>query len=182
VSSIWFLSSTRVVGILRRGKTASSCRLVAALSTRQQLDCPSAAALFDQLLPQQGAIQFCMLPSVPAISSRINHLPCFGRLVSRPTLALSLCVFPHLCWVLVALLGGWFVTPLPLSAFIPLPISAGCQQLLWEVGLSSCSHSQTLLLSLHWISESSALGVWLLTPPPFSRAGSVFKPHLHYQC
>jgi hypothetical protein len=87
-----------------------------------QLCCPSAAALFGQLLPLQGGtIQFCMLPSVPEISSRIHHLPCFGRLVSCPTLALSLYAFPNLCWVLATPLGGWFTVLLLLSALLLFP-------------------------------------------------------------
>jgi hypothetical protein len=49
-----------------------------------------------------------------------------GRLACHPTPTLSLCAFLSLCWMLAAPLGGWFVTPLLLSAFIPLPISAGC--------------------------------------------------------
>jgi hypothetical protein len=90
-----------------------------------------------------GAIQFWMLPSVPEISYGIHHLHSFGMLpVSHP--ALSLCVFPDLCWVLAAPLGGWLVTPLLLSAFMPLLISAACGKLLGEVGLLPCSRISSL--------------------------------------
>jgi hypothetical protein len=55
VSIIWFLLSTRLVRIVKCGKTASSCRVVrAVVFTREQLHSPPAAALFGHLLTQQG--------------------------------------------------------------------------------------------------------------------------------
>jgi hypothetical protein len=129
----------------------SDCQLVQGgqsyCFTKCPLHCPLTAALFGQLLPQQGgAIQFRMLPSVPEISSGIYHLPCFGRLACCLNPALSLCAFPDLCWVLVAPLGGWLVTALPLSAFMPFSISAWCMWLLWKVGLLPQPCYQHLLL------------------------------------
>jgi hypothetical protein len=117
-------------------KTASSCRVVrAGVFAMHQLCCPSAASLFGQLLQQQGgAIQFWMLPS--ALSSGIHHLPCFGWLACHPTPALSLCTSPDLCWVLVALLGGWIVSLLLLSAFAALPALVH-----WEFGFLPHLHS-----------------------------------------
>jgi hypothetical protein len=118
MSSIWFLLTTRLVGIVRWGKTASLYRVVRAVFISQQPCCPSAAALFGQLLPQQcEAIPFWMLPSVPEISSRIYHLSFFGRLACHSTPALSLYASPSLYWVLAAPLGGWLVTLVLFLAF-----------------------------------------------------------------
>jgi hypothetical protein len=99
-------------------------------------------------------------------------------LVCCPTSALSLCAFLDLCWVLASPIGGWFVIPLLLSAFMPLPISAGCWWLLWVVSLLLCSCCQPLLLYLRLFTESSVLRVWLLVTLLFPGAGSVFHPHL----
>jgi hypothetical protein len=44
------------------------------------------------------------------------------RLAYCPAPAVSLCVSPNLCWVLVAPLGGWLVNPLALSAFAAFPV------------------------------------------------------------
>jgi hypothetical protein len=152
----------------------------AVVFTRQQLCCPSTAVLFGQLLLQQGgAIQFWMLPSIPENSSRIHLLPHFGRLACRPTPALSFCAFSDVCWVLVAPLRGWFVTSLPLSAFMPLLISAGSWWLLWELVAPPCSRP---LLLCAWATESLTLRVQLLAPSLFPREGSAFHPYLHCQC
>jgi hypothetical protein len=44
-------------------------------------------------------------------------------LACSPTPALSICIFPHLHWVLIAPLGVWLFTPLhPMSAFAALPM------------------------------------------------------------
>jgi hypothetical protein len=149
VSSIWFLLSTRLVGIVRWDTTAS-------LAGWSELFSPGSnwvalqLQLFSQLLLQQdGAIQFWILPSVPVISSGINHLPCFGRLACCPRPALSFYVFSDPCWVLVAPLVGWLVALLQLLAFAELD---------------------------HW--EFSAAESWFLAPPLFSGAGSQFHPHL----
>jgi hypothetical protein len=73
--------------------------------------------------------------------------------------------------------GRWLVTPLPLSVFMPHPIPAGCQQLLWEVGLSLNSRSQPLLLYPCLFTESLMLRVCLFAPFLFSGAGSALHPH-----
>jgi hypothetical protein len=154
----WYLVllSTRLVGIVRWGKTTNLCWVVrpVVFIRLRQLCCPSAAALFGQLLPQQGQFTFECCP-----------------LSKRSTLGSTSC----------PALGGWPVTPFSLSAFLLFLISAECWQLLWEVGLSSCTCSQPLLLYV-CITESLALRVWLLASPPFSRAGSAFHPHLHCWC
>jgi hypothetical protein len=90
---------------------------------------------------------FSCCPLSDEISYGIHHLPHFGRLACHPTPALSLCASPNICLVLVCLL--------------------------WEVGLSPC---HPLMLEQHLFTESSALRVCLLDPPPFSRAGSAFHP------
>jgi hypothetical protein len=134
-------------------RTASSCSVVRAIVfTRQQLHCPLAAGLFGQLLPQQGGeIQFWMLPSVPEISSGINHLPCLRRLACHPIPNLSLYVSPSPWCVLVAH---------------------------WEVGLSPHLCSQPVLLFQHSFTETSALRFANLALPLFSRACSAPHPHL----
>jgi hypothetical protein len=61
-------------------------------------------------------------------------------------------------------LGVWPITPTLLSAFVFFLISAGCLQLLWEVGLLAHPYSQPLLLYPCWATESSVLRVRLLVP------------------
>jgi hypothetical protein len=82
-------------------------------------------------------------------------------------------IFAECWWLLWRLVCH----PFPLSAFMPLLISAGCQQLLWEICLSAYPYSQPLLLYM-CVTESLVLRVQLLAPPPFSRAGSAFHPCL----
>jgi hypothetical protein len=182
VSTIWFLLSTTLVGIVRWGMTASSCKMVkAVVFTRKQLCCPSAAALFGQLLPQWGgAVQFWMLPSVPEIVSGIHHLHCFGRLAYCPTSSLRLCAFSDLCWVLEAPLGSWFVIPLLLSAFMPL------LSLLGAGGSSgNLAFCPACTLSLCCFTPISSLRVscWEFGSLfPFSRADSAVHPHLCCWC
>jgi hypothetical protein len=130
VSSIWFLLPTRLVRVVRLGKTSSICKVVSALVFIRQQYCPSSATLFGQLFPQQrGATEFWMLPSVLEISSVSNTCP---------------------------VLGGWPVVPLLLSVFEIFLISAGCKRLFWEVGLSPDSHSQCLLIYHCFFTEFSA--------------------------
>jgi hypothetical protein len=143
-----FFLPTRLVGIVRWSKTPSSSRVVRAVFIWQQLGCPSMAALFVQYLPQQGgAILFWMLPSVPEITSGSTICPALRSWPIVPSHSQPLCFS---CSLLGA--GGYFglfachPTPALLSDFIPLPISSGHQWLLWDIGLSPCSHSQTLLL------------------------------------
>jgi hypothetical protein len=167
----WYLDrlSTRLVGVVSWGKIASSCMVVRAIVfSRWQLCCSSAAALFGQLLLQQGGwIQFWMLPSVPEISSGINLLPCFGRLVWHSTPSLSLYASPYFFWVQEAPLGGWLVGPSLLSAFAAL----------WCVTESLAESS----VPCH-TPDSSALRDQLFAPPVFSRVGSLFHPHLQCRC
>jgi hypothetical protein len=69
-------------------------------------------------------------------------------------------------------------TPLSLSAFMSILISAGYWRLLWEVGLLPHPCSQPLLLFFYLFTENSALRVYLLASPPFPRADSAFHlPH-----
>jgi hypothetical protein len=77
----WYLDllSTRLVGVLRWGKIASSGRVDRVVFSRQQLWCSSVAALFGHLLPQQGGvIQFWMLPSVLEIGLGSTSCPALG--------------------------------------------------------------------------------------------------------
>jgi hypothetical protein len=83
--------------------------------------------------------------------------------------------FPDLC-LLVAPLGGWLVSPLSLSAFMSLPISAGWWWLLWDVGLLPCSCSKPLLLYPHYFTKSLMLRIWLLAHPCSPRQGQCSTP------
>jgi hypothetical protein len=68
-----------------------------------------------------GKFSFGYCPLFHEISSRIHHLPHFGRLACHPSPTLSFCASPDLCSVLAAPLGDWLVTPCLLSAFVALP-------------------------------------------------------------
>jgi hypothetical protein len=131
--------SIRLVGVLRWGKTASSCRVVrAVVLSWQQLFCTSAEALFGQFLPHQGGvIQFWVLPSVPETSSGSTTCPA---------------------------LGGYPVITLPISVFVLLLISAECCWLLWEINLSLCLLAQPLSLSRALLGGSSS-SMWLAFLP-----------------
>jgi hypothetical protein len=87
---------------------------------RCQLCCPSAAALFGELLPQHGRTIWLNA----ALCSR-------DQLRDPPS----------------AVLGGWPVVPPLLSAFVLFLISDECWWLLWEVNLLPHSLFQTLCLS-----------------------------------
>jgi hypothetical protein len=107
VSSIWFLLSTGEVAI---GGWGSSLLDHAGWS-ELLLFSPGGSCLALQLqlslvlLCLQGeAIQFWILTSVPETSSRILHLPCFGRLTCHPTHGLRLCCFSYVHSLRVQLL------------------------------------------------------------------------------
>jgi hypothetical protein len=122
------------------------------------LSCLSAETLFDQLLSQpDGEIQCRMLPSLSEISSGIHHLPFSGRLACCPSPALTLCVSPNLCWVLIAPLGGWLVAPLLLSVFVPFP-SSGVLPVPLGGWLPPHSFSQSLCLFQSLLGASSSSG------------------------
>jgi hypothetical protein len=90
-----------------------------------------------------------MLSSIPEISSRTHHLPCFGRLgVRSPHPHSQPLFFSWLCLVLVAALGGWLITSLPLSVFAAFP-------------------------TFYWEFSAKSL---VLAPLPFSKVGSAFHP------
>jgi hypothetical protein len=57
-----------------------------------------------------------------------------------------------------------------LCCFKHMPLKVGC----WEFNPESSAPRST--------PESSAWRVWLLAPPPFSGAGSVFHSHLQCWC
>jgi hypothetical protein len=141
-----------IVAIGRWGKSASSYRVVRAVS-------PGGKCIALQL-------QFCLVSSSPSkvgqfsfeccplshkISSKIHHLPHFGRLSCCP-IPLSAFVPLQPLLGIVAPVGGWLVTLSLLSAFAALPAFIH-----WEFGTES----------------------WLFAPPPFSGKGSVFHPHFH---
>jgi hypothetical protein len=95
----------------------------------------------------------------------------------------------QLCYPTAATLFGWL---LPQQGWViqfwVLP-SVSWDQLwdpppapLWEVSLSPYPCFQSLLLFPHSFTESLALRVQLLAPPPLSQADSVFHPHLFDQC
>jgi hypothetical protein len=121
VSSILFLCHR--VSCNCEVKSSNLCSIIrAVVFTTWWVHCPSAVALFGQLLLQQGrAISFKCCPLSHEVIFRFHHLPHFGRLACHPTPALTLCASPNLCWVLKAPLGGWLITPFPLSAFAALP-------------------------------------------------------------
>jgi hypothetical protein len=116
VSSISFLLSTRLLGILRWGKTASLCRVVRAVFHQAAAGLPFSCSSSPSKVGK-FSFECCLLSQRSVLGSTI--------------------------W---SALGGWPVTTLLLSAFMPLLISAGCWQLLWEVDLLTCSCSQPLLL------------------------------------
>jgi hypothetical protein len=104
---------------------------------------PDSSCLALQLLlclfscyPMQFGFECCLLSHEN--SSQIHDLDSFGRSACHPT---------------------------PLSTFVPLPTSAWCYWLLWEVGLSAHSSSQPLLLYPCSFTETLVLTVWLIAPP-----------------
>jgi hypothetical protein len=64
----------------------------------------------------------------------------FRRLACHPTPAFTLCASLNLFWVLVALMGGWLVAPLLLSAFAAFPAFH------WEFGTESLAPCSTPVL------------------------------------
>jgi hypothetical protein len=129
--------STRLVGILRWGKTASSCRwsklLFSSSGSCVALQLQLCLVSYSPRKVEQFSFECCPLSQRSALGS--TTYPAL-RLACHPTPTLSLCASPDL-WVLVAPLGGWLVTTHPF---------------------------QPLLLFLYF-TESSALRVQLLTPP-----------------
>jgi hypothetical protein len=122
VSSIWFLLSSWQVAIGSWANSASLCRVVRVVFTRQQLQ----LCLVRSSLSRVGQFSFEYCPLSHEAGSRIHNLPCFGRLACPPTPDLRRSASPDLC--------------------------SGLVQLLWEIGLSPQVCSQPLLLSpfLYW--------------------------------
>jgi hypothetical protein len=180
VSSIWFLLSTKLVGIVKWGKTANSCRVVrdvlpgcswvalqlqlclvssspskvgnsvlnAALCPRDQVWDPPPVLLWEVGLSPHPHFQLlCFSHSLLGASNS------FGRLACHSTPTLSLYVSPDLCWVLVAPIVGWLVSPPPLLTFAAFwfitESSALIAQVLatlltvqqWEIGYLPLLHS-----------------------------------------
>jgi hypothetical protein len=105
----WYLDllCTRLVGIVRWGKTASSCKVVRVIVfSRWQLCCPSAAAVFGQLLSTkvgQFSFECCPLSQRSGLAS--TSCLVWGGCSVIPPPAVSLCAFTDLCWVLEFPLG-----------------------------------------------------------------------------
>jgi hypothetical protein len=116
--------------------------------TRWQLHCFQLQLCLVSSSPRKvGQFSFQCCPLSHEISSRIHHLPGFGKLVCHSTPTLSLCASPNICSVLVCLL--------------------------WEVGLLPHPCFQPLLLDLHYFTESLApcptpvlQGRFSIPPPP----------------
>jgi hypothetical protein len=136
VSTVWFLLSTRLVVIVRLGKTATHARWsellyspgssCVALHLQLYLVSFSPARWGNSGLNAALYLRDQLWGPPPALLWEVGLSP---QPCSQPLW------FPDLYWVLSALLGGWLFIPLP------LPTSSGCQWLLWEVDLSPCSDS-----------------------------------------
>jgi hypothetical protein len=187
----WYLDllSRQLVGIVRWGKTASLCRVIrAVVFSRWQLCFPLAAALFGQLLTQQGgAFQFWMLPSVPEISSGTHLLPCFGRLACRPTpCSQPLCFY----WFLLSAGGSSGRLVCRLTPWLSLYASPDlCQHLLWAVVL--LAHTALSLCAFCMCHREFSAESLAPCPAPENSAffsipvlweDSAFHPHLQCQC
>jgi hypothetical protein len=89
----------------------------AAFCSRDQLQDPPSPLLWEvDLSPHPHSQPLCF--SQPLLGASCN----FVWLACHPTPALSLYALPDLCWVLLALLGGWLVAPSLLSAFAALSV------------------------------------------------------------
>jgi hypothetical protein len=172
---------------VRWGKTANLSRVVrAVVFTRWQLCCPLASALFVQLLPQQsGAIQLWMRPSVPEISSRIYHLPCFGKLVCCPIPLVSICASPNCfslrvqCWEFASLpyppilQGRISIPPLPLLVVLDYSSLFMFFSFVGGRGRFNLTRGCTALCSRGVVSRGVTCGVWCL---PVQSAVSYKQP------
>jgi hypothetical protein len=114
--------------------------------SRQQPCCPLVAALFDQLL----------------LPARWNNLV-YAALFPMRSVLVSI-TYPSL--------GDWPVTPPMLSTFVPLLTSARCK--FTSSRRLTCCPAPTL--SLCCLTHIRSLRVWLLAPPPFSRAVQCSTP------
>jgi hypothetical protein len=101
----------------------------------QVLDPLSALLLEVGLSPDPCSQLFCISQSL------LGAINSFVRLACHPTPALSLYPSPNLCRVLVAPLGGWLVTLLPLSVFAASPTLIP-----WEFGTESLAPCPTPIL------------------------------------